>query len=222
MTKSSLKNNNAKLRTMNVKLKKGFTLIELLIVVAIIAILAAIAIPNFLAAQTRSKVARVQKEMQTLATALESYHIDNTAYPPGFYPKLGGFGIPGWQTYDLNPYYLPRLVKLSTPISYISSIPKDIFNPGEDDWTANKTAGRPNEYNAYVYYTSNYINAISDSWTLTYSNAKWRLASYGPRLTRAKSGGLLFYLEREIGLPQYEYDPTNGTISPGFVTRHGP
>jgi prepilin-type N-terminal cleavage/methylation domain-containing protein len=220
MKKSSLKKLSAEIRVRSINSMKGFTLIELLIVVAIIAILAAIAIPNFLAAQTRSKVARVQKEMQSLATALESYHVDNTAYPPGFYPKLGGIGIPGWQTYDLNPYYLPRLVKLSTPIAYISSIPKDIFNPGGDDWTADPTDS--NEYNSYVYYTSNYINAISDSWTLTYPSAKWRLASYGPRLKRDKSGGIFFYLEREIGLPQYEYDPTNGTTSPGFVTRHGP
>jgi prepilin-type N-terminal cleavage/methylation domain-containing protein len=49
---------------------KAYTLIELLIVVAIIAILAAIAVPNFLEAQVRSKVARVKADMRTLATAI--------------------------------------------------------------------------------------------------------------------------------------------------------
>ncbi|RJP34150.1 MAG: prepilin-type N-terminal cleavage/methylation domain-containing protein [Candidatus Omnitrophota bacterium] len=62
---------------------KGFTLIELLIVVAIIGILAAIAVPNFLNAQNRAKVARVKADQQAYATAMESYQIDRNNYPPG-------------------------------------------------------------------------------------------------------------------------------------------
>src|SRR5690606_41954445 len=50
-------------------------------VVAIIAILAAIAVPNFLEAQTRSKVSRVQNDLRSIATAMESYFIDNRTYP---------------------------------------------------------------------------------------------------------------------------------------------
>ena len=63
-------------------MKKGFTLIELLIVIAIIAILAAIAVPNFLEAQVRAKVSRVRADQRSLATGLESYRIDNNSYPP--------------------------------------------------------------------------------------------------------------------------------------------
>lgn len=59
----------------------GFTLIELLIVVAIIAILAAIAVPNFLEAQTRAKISRVKSDHRTVSTALETYRIDNSVYP---------------------------------------------------------------------------------------------------------------------------------------------
>ena len=62
-------------------LKKGFTLIELLIVVAIIAILAAIAVPNFLEAQVRSKVSRAKSDMRSYATGIESYYVDNNSYP---------------------------------------------------------------------------------------------------------------------------------------------
>lgn len=61
--------------------KRGFTLIELLIVVAIIAILAAIAVPNFLEAQTRAKISRVKNDHRSIATALESYAVDNNQYP---------------------------------------------------------------------------------------------------------------------------------------------
>src|SRR5512135_2812993 len=61
--------------------RKGFTLIELLIVVAIIAILAAIAVPNFLEAQVRSKVSRVRTDHRSMATAIEAYYVDNNSYP---------------------------------------------------------------------------------------------------------------------------------------------
>ena len=55
---------------------QAFTLIELLIVVAIIAILAAIAVPNFIEAQIRAKVSRVNADMRAISTALEAYCTD--------------------------------------------------------------------------------------------------------------------------------------------------
>ena len=60
--------------------QKGFTLIELLIVVAIIGIIAAIAIPNLLNAIQRGKQKRTMSDLRTVATANESYSIDNNQY----------------------------------------------------------------------------------------------------------------------------------------------
>jgi type II secretion system protein G len=65
------------------KNSKGFTLIELLIVVAIIGIIAAIAIPNLLNAIQRGKQKRTMGDMRTIATADESYSIDNNQYVVG-------------------------------------------------------------------------------------------------------------------------------------------
>jgi prepilin-type N-terminal cleavage/methylation domain-containing protein len=195
---------------------KGFTLIELLIVVAIIAILAAIAIPNFLAAQTRAKVSRAKAEMRSLATALESYEVDNNRYPHTFTPRPG-FTI-GWTSFDLLPPYLLRIIRLTTPISYISTIPIDIFNPGSDAWSTGRQG-------SYAYFTSNpedvnflYSGGIfpSPSWVSENPSAAWRLASYGPTLNRYS------VTEGQMGVTEDFYDPTNGTVSNGFIIRMGP
>ena len=80
--------------------KMAFTPIELLTVVAIIAILAAIAVPNFLDAQVRSKVIRFKAEMRwSAATTIESYYsVDDNHFPidsaedaryPRYYPGVG-------------------------------------------------------------------------------------------------------------------------------------
>ena len=60
---------------------KGFTLIELLIVVAIIGIIAAIAIPNLLNAIDRGKQKRTMADIRSIGTAVESYAVDNNDYP---------------------------------------------------------------------------------------------------------------------------------------------
>ncbi|MBN1900761.1 hypothetical protein JW926_05470 [Candidatus Sumerlaeota bacterium] len=59
-----------------------FTIFEFLVVALIVAILSAIAVPNFLEAQSRSKVSRIRADMRSMATGLEAYYVDNNAYPP--------------------------------------------------------------------------------------------------------------------------------------------
>jgi type II secretion system protein G len=94
---------------------KAFTLIELLIVVAIIAILAAIAVPNFMEAQARAKNTRVKADMKALQTAQEMYRIDNGDYVPDNKPVAG---MPASDETDYYAFFL-----LTTPVAYISQVP---------------------------------------------------------------------------------------------------
>ena len=63
------------------KSNKGFTLIELMIVIAIIGILAAIAIPQFAAYRTRAYNAAAESDLRNCRTALEAYYADYQQYP---------------------------------------------------------------------------------------------------------------------------------------------
>ena len=95
----------------------GFILIELLIVVAIIGILAAIAVPNFINAQTKAKLSRVYGDLKSLSSALEMYRLDNNVYP-------GSAFWTGTKWWEKHTY---RYHVLTTLVAYVTSIPIDPF-----------------------------------------------------------------------------------------------
>jgi len=172
----------------------AFTLIELLIVVAIISILASIAVPNFIEAQTRAKIARVRADMRSIAVALESYRVDQPAYPPYFLSP----------TIRVQPTSA-RLRPLTTPIAYITTIPMDIFGIHAND---------PN-YDSYDYVDEESGHRFFSppyDYQWTYGHA-WIMNSMGPDLINQF---------RSIGWPDMFYDPTNGTVSTGDIVRAGP
>lgn len=102
--------------------EKGFTLIELLIVVAIIGIIAAIAIPNLLNAIDRGKQKRTMADMRTIGTAVEAYAVDNNTYPQF---AEGDISATVGQDADwLEPIYIkavPENDGWNNPMQYVSA-----------------------------------------------------------------------------------------------------
>jgi len=185
--------------------KTAFTLIELLIVVAIIAVLSAIAVPNFLEAQTRSKVSRAKADMRSVATGLETYRTDYQGYP-----VVGSLTMPG--SWDMSIPYLQRLIVLTTPIAYVTSIPRDVF--AKDD----EGALGPE----YCYAPGNFYHGGSSKYSgNNYRNTIYSVAGRGPDKEINAGGYCLSHpvaYETKLAI-RGSYDPTNGTVSEGDIVQ---
>lgn len=179
------------------KKKEGFTLVELLIVVAIITIITAIAVPNIMSARIRAKVSGAKSEMGSIAILLEDYKMDHS----GSYPIQ--YTSPDTITNDSNPPSPTNVVGLgkliypttsdSTPI-YLSTIPEDPFN----------TNDKPGGY--YSYFTS--------------GDTCWALVSWAPD----KDNDITNYTDAKAAVESGTkmYDQNNGLTSDGDIAIIGP
>lgn len=189
---------------------------ELLVAVAIIAVLAAIALPNFLEAQVRARVARAASDMRTVAYGLELYRIDHGQLPDPLPPGAHLLS------------FAARLAPLTTPVAYLGSVPDDVFDrrfmngPFPVD-TASVPGGR-----ALAYGRG---DRAGERGTIDLGAQHLMVASAGPDGWLAQAhyyppvhglGGSdcpICGPELASILQVIVYDPTNGTISEGDLYR---
>jgi prepilin-type N-terminal cleavage/methylation domain-containing protein len=208
--------------------QRGFTLIELLIVIAIILILISIALPNFLEAQVRAKVANARGELKSLVVATEMYKGDWKGREPrteyGMSTTLGGYSE--WWGFASH--------LLTTPNKYISAMP---FEPFSDDFTVTVWTGTLKGSVSDPPYTVIRNTAVSSSWpvgSIVSNNPKVQAAAGGPVPVpqqfhdASNKSGYIYYssapdrVDSTVwGNPQL-YSPTNGTNSFGELYEFGP
>ena len=178
--------------------RTGFTLIELLIVVAIIGVLAAIAVPNFLNAQIRAKVARAEAELRSIRTAMEAYRIDNNQYLCRPTPDRGD-----------------ELALLTTPIAYINFLPRDPFS---DRVFHSQDTSLTLHGGFYVFehfdQMKDWLQGVPLYLDAYKRGAKYSILSVGPDGAEGYNNGGAYYI--------FHYNASNGIKSAGDIVYTGP
>ncbi len=207
--------------------KHAFTLIELLIVVAIIGILAAIAVPNFLNAQNRAKIARSYADMRSLGTGVEMLRTDKGVmlidlwdddYEWGTKRIKEVFNGAGFKANQLERTSLDVFAPLTTPVSYIASIPTDPFIEKQG---VERHGGNSVTFRWYIYGDLEVLDASIGGFYVPLYNPKENTTNqFGVRPLRTNEWVLLGYgpdRNMDYGTWGIPYDSTNGLLSNGEI-----
>jgi len=147
---------------------KGFTLVELVITIGVITILVGVATPQIIGYVNRSKIARVQMELTSLRSALQSYYSDWGEYPS----KLTA--LRGTEASERNSATNVSQTGLQGPIDYIEKdLPVDIFWTDEDN--KNYKYAVNDDETSFILWSNGPNKKGLALTTLTYDNGAWVL-----------------------------------------------